>query len=154
MSPQRISGLIVTGFGLVLWLVVLPFGIDSPTEISHPALAPEFWPNIIAVVIMVSGVWLCFSRAEVPVTPPDRLTRWRRVGLAMGLLLAFYYTIPLLGMVLPGMLLMVAFMYFAGERRWPLMLLLAFGVPMGLYAFFTFVASIPIPLGMFEFLRG
>ena len=57
-------------------------------------------------------------------------------------------------MVVPGAALIFVLMAFGGERRWLLAAAVAAGVPLLLYAFFVHVAGIPIPLGVFETLRG
>jgi hypothetical protein len=56
--------------------------------------------------------------------------------------------------VVPGVALIFGLMVFGGERRWGLAATVAAGVPILLYAFFVHVAGIPIPLGVFETLRG
>ena len=70
--------------------------------------------------------------------------------MALGTLFAFYFLIPYLGMVAPGIAVILGLMVYAGERRWPLGLAIAFCVPILLYVFFVHVASVPIPLGVFE----
>ena len=57
-------------------------------------------------------------------------------------------------MVVPGMVLIFTLMLFAGERRYMLALSIAVVTPLVLYFFFVHVANIPIPLGVFESLRG
>ena len=76
------------------------------------------------------------------------------LAVALGALFGFYVLIPSLGMVAPGVAVIFALMVFGGERRWGLAATVAAGVPILLYAFFVHVAGIPIPLGVFETLRG
>jgi len=76
------------------------------------------------------------------------------LAVALGALFGFYALIPSLGMVVPGAALIFGLMAFGGERRWLLAAVVAAGVPLLLYAFFVHVAGIPIPLGVFETLRG
>ena len=68
--------------------------------------------------------------------------------------IGFYVLIPFLGMVVPGMAVIFGLMVLGGERRWLLAAAVAAGVPLLLYVFFVHVAGIPIPLGIFETLRG
>ena len=82
------------------------------------------------------------------------LHRLPRLAVVLGALFGFYVLIPSLGMVGPGMVIIFGLMVFGGERRWLPATLIATGVPILLYLFFVHVASIPIPLGIFETLRG
>ena len=82
------------------------------------------------------------------------LHRLPGLAVALGALFGFYVLIPSLGMVVPGVAVIFALMVFGGERRWVLAATVAAGVPILLYAFFVHVAGIPIPLGVFETLRG
>ena len=231
MIRERLTGVGVALLGLLILFVLIPWGIDRPGNVEHAALAPDFWPRIIAAAMMVMGVLL----AAGPVPEEDdtgvedagvvdgfvekpaagevedtggvedtgvadglvgkpaagevedtggvedagvagRLVGkpaagevedtdgggdagpWRRrlPGLAavLGTLFGFCVLIPSLGMVVPGMALIAGLTVLAGERRWPLVGVIAAGVPILLYAFFVHVAGIPIPLGVFETLRG
>ncbi len=42
---------------------------------------------------------------------------------------------------------------FTGETRWRLIVLIAIILPAVLYAFFVYVANVPMPLGLFEQFR-
>ncbi|MFT7532515.1 MAG: putative tricarboxylic transport membrane protein [Gammaproteobacteria bacterium] len=55
---------------------------------------------------------------------------------------------------MPGMVMIFGLMMFAGERRFLLAAAIAISIPLLLYFFFVHIASIPIPLGIFESLRG
>ena len=164
MIGERLIGAGVALLGLLIFSVLIPYGIDRPGNVEHAALAPEFWPRIIAVIMMALGVLLALG----PV-PDDEdedgdgdggedSGRWlhRLPGLAaaLGALFGFHVLIPSLGMVVPGAALIFGLMVLAGERRWLLAAAVAAGVPILLYAFFVHVAGIPIPLGVFETLRG
>lgn len=158
--PSRLIGIGVFALGLALFFALIPIGIDSPGQVSHMTLAPDFWPRIISALFALTGVLLCLR----PGAPADNAENvdssdsWQhrlpRLAVILAALFGFYFGINRFGMVVPGMLILFALMWFAGERRWRLMAGIAFGMPVLLYFFFTAVANIPIPLGMFEFLRG
>ena len=74
--------------------------------------------------------------------------------MVLATLFVFYFLIDHLGMVVPGIAVIFGMMWFAGERRYALMATVAVVVPVLLYVFFVHVANIPIPLGIFESLRG
>ena len=160
MIRERLTGVGVALLGLLIFTVLIPWGIDQPGNVEHMALAPDFWPQIIAVIMMVLGV----LQAVRPVPDDDDedtggdsghwLHRLPGLAVALGALFGFYVLIPTLGMVVPGTAVILGLMIFGGERRWPLAAAVAAGVPLLLYAFFVHVAGIPIPLGIFEALRG
>jgi len=160
------GGVLALGGAVFFWLI--PAGVDSPANVAHLSLAPDFWPRIIAVVLALTGLLLMLNpgaaavhespshespRDESP-APPSTGMRVLRLGVVLAALFGFYALIPHAGMVVPGMVFIFALMGFAGERRWRLMAAVAVGVPLLLYVFFTQVAGVPIPLGVFESLRG
>ena len=160
MIRERLTGVGVSLLGLLILTVLIPWGIDQPGNVEHTALAPDFWPRIIAVIMMVLGV----LQAVRPVPDDDGedggedsgrwLHRVPGLAVALGALFGFYVLIPSLGMVAPGVAVIFGLMVFGGERRWLLAAVVAAAVPLLLYAFFVHVAGIPIPLGVFETLRG
>ena len=161
MIRERLIGVGVALLGFLIFSVLIPWGIDQPGNIEHAALAPDFWPQIIAAVMMALGALQAFRPApdDEDDDPGGEVSvRWLHrlpgLALALGSLFGFYVLIPTLGMVVPGMAVILGLMVFGGERRWLLAATVAAGVPLLLYAFFVHVASIPIPLGVFETLRG
>ena len=156
---ERFTGIGVLLVGILVFFVLIPYGIDQPANVKHTALAPNFWPKIIAVVIAAMGLLLSVKpgrKTGSETGSDDEAWAQRLPGLAvsLGSLFAFYFLIPSLGMVAPAAALAFGLMLFAGERRWRLGVAVALGIPILLYVFFTYVASIPIPLGVFESLRG
>ena len=160
MIRERLTGVGVALLGLLILAVLIPWGIDKPGNVEHTALAPDFWPQIIAVMMMALG-----AVQAVRPTPDDDdedggedsghwLHRLPGLAVALGALFGFYVLIPSLGMVVPGAAVIFGLMVFGGERRWLLAAVVALGVPVLLYGFFVHVAGIPIPLGLFEALRG
>ena len=158
---ERLIGVGVALLGLLIFSVLIPWGIDQPGNVEHAALAPDFWPQIIAAIMMALGALQAVRPApddEDDGAGGEESIHWlhRAPGLvaALGALFGFYFLIPSLGMVVPGMAVIFGLMVLGGERRWLLGAAVAAGVPLLLYAFFVHVAGIPIPLGVFEALRG
>ena len=161
MTRERLTGIGVLILGLLIFFLLIPRGIDQPGSVEHAALAPDFWPKIIAAIIIVMGLLLTVKPAKEEDEESEDagdavpwLQRLPGLAVALGTLFAFYFLIPLLGMVVPGIVMALGLMVYAGERRWPRGIAIAAGVPILLYFFFVYVASIPIPLGVFESLRG
>lgn len=159
MNHQKVTGLGVLALGLLLFLVIIPVGVDEPSNVEHLALAPQFWPKIIAAIISLMGILLFFRQPGVESedeAETDEKWTARIPGFVVTFvaLFGFYFLTPHLGMVVPGMVLILGMMLFAGERRFLMIVTISLAVPLLLYFFFVHVASIPIPLGIFEALRG
>ena len=164
MIRERLTGIGVLVLGLLIFFVLIPVGIDRPGSVEHAALAPDFWPRIIAGIIMLMGLFLTVRPAaedegeehgdggggEAVEAAAGWTHRLPGLAVALGTLFAFYFLIPYLGMVAPGIAVILGLMVYAGERRWPMGIAIALCVPILLYVFFVHVASVPIPLGMFE----
>ena len=162
MTSERLTGIGVLLLGIAIFFVLIPAGIDQPGNVEHAALAPDFWPRIIAGIIILTGLALTVRPAAAEEDDEEEasedgggwLQRLPGLAVALGTLFGFYFLIPFLGMVAPGVALILGLMVYAGERRWPLGIAIAAGVPILLYVFFVYVASIPIPLGVLDNLRG
>ena len=168
MIRERLTGIGVLVLGLLIFFVLIPAGVDRPGSVEHAALAPDFWPRIIAGIIMLMGLFLAIRPAakeedeergdgggeEGVEAAAEAAGGWTHrlpgLAVALGTLFAFYFLIPYLGMVAPGIAVILGLMVYAGERRWPLGVAVALCVPILLYVFFVHVASVPIPLGVFE----
>jgi len=160
MQKERMVGGGVLVLGLMLFFVLIPSGIDSPGEVDHMTLSPDFWPRIISIMFALMGLLIVIKPGEIPPEAEDAIdpaswpARLPRLAVVLIVLFAFYFLIDHLGMVVPGFAVIFGMMWFAGERRYPLMAAISFIVPLLLYFFFVHVANIPIPLGIFESLRG
>ena len=162
----RFTGVGVFALGMLLFFVLIPTGIDSPSKVDHISLSPDFWPRIISLIFAAMGLLMLFHpehKAEEDTTKTDDEAavatlplpaRMLRFAVVLGALFCFYFAIPALGMVAPAIIFIFALMWFAGERRYATITIISAAVPLLLYGFFVHVANIPIPLGVFEFLRG
>ncbi|MGI9387533.1 MAG: tripartite tricarboxylate transporter TctB family protein [Methyloligellaceae bacterium] len=145
--------------GLFVVFVLIPIGVDEPSNVQYPPLAPAYWPRIICVGLAVLGAAI-LARSFVQMrketgavsasgaTVSDR-TPWRSL-LVIGLGFALYAILETLGFVLATAIALVVLMVVADERRPHIVLPVAVGVPFALYFFFTKAANIPIPSGILE----
>ena len=142
--------------GVILLLLLIPHGVDNPSDIKHITLSPSFWPRIISVLFMLMGLAIVIKPSALkPTNATDGLgRRLFCLFIVQATLFSCYYLIDSLGMVIPCMLVIFGLMWFAGERRYPLMSVISLSTPLLLYFFFVHIANIPIPLGLFEPLRG
>lgn len=156
MTKDLLVGIFILLLGSLFFLLLIPLGIDQPSNIKQITLAPDFWPKIITIIIAIMGIFLIIEAKKNPHHDKPENWRSRVTGLSVVFvaLFSFYILIPYFGMVLNAMLLIAGLMLFAKERRYFLILLISIAMPSLLYIFFVFIANIPIPLGIFEGLRG
>lgn len=163
---------LVSVFG---WLFLIPIGIILPADIEIRALSPDFWPHIVLGMMAIAGGILTLqgiinwrralrqneshkpggmeSNAKVRAEGLPLAQATVRVAVVIATLFLLYYAIPQIGMVAATMVVLVFLMWFAGERRFKIILPVAIFLPLLLYIFFVYAANVPIPLGVFEALR-
>jgi hypothetical protein len=133
-----------------------------PKGIKITATAPDYWPKLISAgiallgfVVLVQGIlWINRKRPQpdgnkVTENGQKQKTAFLKTTAAMVGLLAYCWLIVPLGIVAPSMIALPGFAVIYGERRLTVLVPLALLLPMALYFFFTRVANIPMPLGIF-----
>ncbi len=159
------------GFGLILlslWLYfgLIPRGIVVPEGDPIAALSPDFWPRTVTVVLGLSGGWMMFAAVGAwrrhSRSTPQRAADENgsgtvvaagiiRAGAAVTVLFLYYWLIPLLGMLVSSMLALLCLLLLgAGRSRGWVLLAVALLLPALLWLFFSRVAQIPLPAGVFE----
>ena len=159
------SGVLFCAIGVLAMFVLIPFGVQVPSTVKIRALSPDFWPILISGAVILAALALIFEAWFMPSQPSseddsldatefelDAAPAALRTGLLIIGLFAFYLSLTTLGVVAASIILLIALMLLFGERRPVLIGALGIGTPILLYLFFRHVASVPIPLGMFEFL--
>ena len=131
---------------LLALLVIIPAGVDPPANIKIRALAPGFWPNIVMLFMAFMGLIIAVqgfldyrsaSATEQP-RPADQLAP------------AIATLRVVTAIVAASMIAILAFTLLSGERRWRYVIPVSLVLPVLLYYFFTHVANVFIPLGLFE----
>ena len=157
-----LGGILVLAGGFTL-LVLIPAAIPIPDEIRILALSPGFWPTIISAMIIVLGALIGISgmirrqhvsaseQVAIPVAGGERdsISGTVKIVIAITMLFAYYGLSFVLGIPGASMLAVPAFAVLMGEWRFKILIPIALILPIGLYAFFRYVASVPIPLGIF-----
>ena len=64
MTRERLTGIGVLILGLLIFFLLIPRGVDRPGSVEHAALAPDFWPKIIAAIIVLMGLFLTVAPAK------------------------------------------------------------------------------------------
>lgn len=159
LSPNALAGAAYLALGLILVFVLIPIGIDEPSNVEFAVLAPSYWPRVICLALAALGsgmlvrLWLSARRGEgegnQDASAFKGLLLWR-VGVVIAGTFVLYALLEPLGFVLAGALALALLLLFAGERRPLHVALISIGVPVLLYLFFTKAASIPIPAGLLE----
>ena len=161
-----VLGLILLVVSLVGMFVLIPNGVDSPGEVEFRALSPSFWPSIVIAVVGLCGATIFvqgFLRRNESAEQAEALADddedevqnviWNKYIITIIVLFAFYYSIQYIGLPLAAMIVLPFFIIFGGERKVLNYLPIALILPTVLYLFFVYVASVPIPLGLFEAFR-
>jgi len=147
--------------GSILFITVLiPFGVQDPGKLEQAALAPDFWIKIIIWAVLFIGLFISwfgykeFKREDdEALEVDDRLPFPRNVIMVLSVivfLFIYQQSIEFLGIVLPSIGAILLMSTIAGYRNWKTILPVAALLPTGLYYFFLKVASIPMPLGIFD----
>jgi putative tricarboxylic transport membrane protein len=163
---DAILGVVLTLGSLLMFFVIIPISVQLPRSNKVLALSPDFWIKIIVWLTLFLGVFLIYQglrdakqamSEEVKEAVLARLSHHHPIrrsifmgSIAVANLFLYYFLIQWFGMVLASFIAVVTFTLLCGERRLKIMLPLAVLLPVGLYYFFLKVASIPMPLGIFE----
>ncbi len=161
---------LVLGSGLILlalvdWFALIPMGIKNPGGVDMRIIAPDFWPLVNAAslfgmgaIIAIKGyLTLSDSRKKIIETgfhgesrSPNSISSLTKPVAVMTFLIVYAVSIEWIGIVLASILAFAIPTLLSGERRYRLVIPLSIALPAALYYFFTVVARIPMPLGLFE----
>jgi len=167
-----IVGLFSLGLGLLLHFWLIPNYISVPSNMARLVLSPAFWPEILAGMAGLAGVFVLVGAFRQPSEPNSQdlasvanITEDQQASNASSplqqvskpslvRLLAFVIAMALyakyldyLGMALASILMMLISFYLLGEKRIGLVLSVSIVLPLVLYAFFLHVAGVSIPQG-------
>ena len=154
MNKHFFSGVFMLAVGLLLLLLLIPFGIDTPKKIRYAALSPTYYPQIVALILSVIGAAIIFRNRkpfrmkeaeELDVAHPNAQIR---IITFLALLAAYALSLEFLGFVLSGALALATSLILAGERRAIFILVMSLLLPISLFLFFYKVAYVPVPNGL------
>ena len=154
---------------MTLW-VLIPYGVVVPPSVKIATLSPAFWPKILAGGITVFGLLIALQgllpmpkrgggtgkgqSAKAKACGADAAQSGGkhgaiRAGAAILGMLAYYFMVEPLGIILASMVIFPVFAMLYGEKRIKLLAPLGILLPVGLYYFFTVAAHKPMPTGYF-----
>lgn len=111
-----------------------------------------FFPFYVSLIVLLSCAINLVGILREP--RMDRLfARWAQLRQVMAVVVpttVFVFAVPVLGMYVSSALLIGVFMKWLGRYRWPLVLLIAIGVPVITFLMFEKWFLVPLPKGPLE----
>ena len=163
---DAILGAALLAASVFLLTVLIPIGVQVPKTNKILALSPDFWMKIIVWSAVVLGIFILYTgivRArrglksdEIAAIKEDLSHHhplgqaFLRAATAATGLMVYFFLIDWLGIMLSSFIAIMCFVLLCGERRLKIALPVAAVTPVALYYFFLKVASIPMPLGIFN----
>lgn len=167
-----IVGLFSLALGLLLHFWLIPNYISVPSNMARLVLSPAFWPEILAGMAVLAGVFVlvgAFGKSSKPnsqdlasaanltedqpasnvASPLQQVSQPSLIRLlAFVIAMALYAKyLDYLGMALASILMLLVSFYLLGEKRIGIVLSVSIVLPLVLYAFFLHVAGVSIPQG-------
>ncbi len=148
---------------VALWLI--PDFITVPASVQMTGVSPSFWPEVVSWSLVGLGLLLAFSsyaqvrkakeRTLKAGAEPDRSAAIPRITLrsvwmtflAIGAMVAYYYLVSWLGMLVSSTVILFGYTLIYGDHDLKVTIPVAVLVPVILYFFFVKVANIPLPSG-------
>lgn len=155
-------GLFLLAAALLMLFWIIPVGVQTPGSARNPILSPPFWPRLIMIALAGLSLIIIAQAAarirrikkgladEVAVTAALDASGAVKVVIAIALLFVYYWSLTWGGLVVPSMLAILVFTALYGEKRFQYFAPAALLFPLAIYYFFTDIAQVPIPLGVFE----
>jgi putative tricarboxylic transport membrane protein len=111
ISADRMSGAFFCLFGLAMYFIVIPVYVETA---EGGSLSPKTLPNIISIIIAISGGFLVIKPTAQQMRDPRKMAI---TGLYAALLAAGIYAMSWFGFEYVAPVLALAIMWMIGERR-------------------------------------
>jgi hypothetical protein len=111
-----------------------------------------FFPFYVSLIVLICCVINLVAELRAPRTD-SLFATWPQLRQVLAVVIptaAFVFLVPVLGMYVSAMLLIGVFMKWLGRYGWPLVLLIAIGVPVITYLMFEWWFLVPLPKGPVE----
>lgn len=139
MTTDRILGLFVVAFAVLLYLVIIPWQVET---VEYGWLKPRTLPRIVAVVLGICGVAL-MARPSGDASPG--LLHWNRAALFAVVLIVALAGMSYFGFVYVSPIMALALMVLAYERRWYWLVLGAGAMPVVIWYVVAVLLERPLP---------
>lgn len=154
-NSHFMTGLVSLILSLLLFFVAIPYGVTSPSNVTNIVLSPVFWPEVLSILLGLTGIGLMFSaKTAIKYDVTEYLATegcYKRFALLAVLMCAYIVAIPKLGLVWTSMIAFVALAVLIKSSHPRAAVITAVIIPLVLYLFFAHVAGMAIPQG--DFLR-
>jgi putative tricarboxylic transport membrane protein len=146
MTTDRLSGSVLVVFALlVIWESRhLPLG-----TFRQPG--PAFVPILLAVLLVIFGVFVVLTGARSPLLSSISWTEWRHALAILGASLFSVFAIERLGYRLTVLLVLSFLVKVVEKRGWVLSLAFAFTLSFGSFFLFYTLLRVPLPEGPLGF---
>jgi putative tricarboxylic transport membrane protein len=111
ISADRMSGAFFCLFGLAMYFLVIPVYVETA---EGGSLSPKTLPNIISIIIAISGGFLVIKPTAQQMRDPRKMAI---TGLYAALLAAGIYAMSWFGFEYVAPVLALSIMWMIGERR-------------------------------------
>lgn len=149
---------------LVVAVIMLIFGaaylggaftINEPST-SYSAVGPRFFPILIGIGMMLSGVWLGVQtwrkqRAGATFADLEEMD-WRTWGAAALVLLVYIFALAPLGYIIATSAFLFLEARVFGSKEWLRDAIVSVGISLVVYVFFNGLLKIGLPAGLLEIL--
>jgi hypothetical protein len=150
---KRKAYLLLGGAGLIFTACYLGLSVRLPFgDMEQPGAA--IFPVAVGLLLMLGSIatlwegWKMESAAHVDL--PVAAGRKRLLCL-IGLLLAYFCTLPWLGQIISSALFCILLMRVLSDIGWPRIVAYSLATSFGLYAVFVYLLKVPMPRGVLEF---
>ena len=146
MTTDRLSGSVLVVFALlVIWESRhLPLG-----TFRQPG--PAFVPILLAVLLVIFGVFVVLTSGRSPLLSSISWTEWRHALAILGASLFSVFAIERLGYRLTVLLVLSFLVKVVEKRGWVLSLAFAFTLSFGSFFLFYTLLRVPLPEGPLGF---
>ena len=72
------AGLLMLAMGLLIIFVLIPFGVREPASVQFAALAPSYYPRIVAIALTAIGAAITVRSVIRPPAERERSSCWPR----------------------------------------------------------------------------
>ena len=146
MTTDRLSGSVLVVFALlVIWESRhLPLG-----TFRQPG--PAFVPILLAVLLVIFGVFVVLTGGRSPLLPTISWTEWRHALAILGASVFSVFAMERLGYRLTVLLVLSFLVKVVEKRGWVLSLAFAFTLSFGSFFLFYTLLRVPLPEGPLGF---
>lgn len=155
MNIDRISGIILFLFGLVICLKSLSYQLKSLKPLSSPGpFSLSLLASLFLVILSVFIIINSFPKkdkieaSKAPFFPGKEAPKRILIGLVS--LMAFRYLLPVIGFAPSTFLFIFSLAIFLGHYSWKVSLFFSSLTALVVYYFFQVWFKIPMPIGIFR----